>query len=91
MAESSPSTFGGRICEGRVIKASSEKTRVVAIELRAAHRLYGKGISHISRCVTHDEGNISGVGDIVRIRECRPMSKTKRWRLLEVLATAHRD
>mgnify|MGYP001399333677 CR=1 FL=1 len=80
--------FGGRLIEGRVIKAGSEKTRVVAIESRTAHRLYGRQISRTTKAVTHDEGNQSAVGDLVRIRECRPMSKTKRWRLVEVVARA---
>ena len=82
------STYGGRLAEGRVLKANTEKTRVVAIEIRSSHRLYGKGISRTTKAVTHDEGNESGVGDIVRIRECRPMSKTKRWRLVEILEKA---
>ncbi len=86
MAENSG--FGGRIIEGRVVKAGSEKTRVVAIESRTAHRLYGRQISRTAKAVTHDEGNLSNVGDLVRIRECRPISKTKRWRLVEVLARA---
>ena len=87
MAESQKS-FGGRLAEGRVVKANTEKTRVVAIEIRSSHRLYGKGISRTTKAVTHDERNESGVGDMVRIRECRPMSKTKRWRLVEVLERA---
>jgi small subunit ribosomal protein S17 len=81
-------TFGGRLAEGRVVKANTEKTRVVAIEIRSSHRLYGKGISRTTRAVTHDERNESGVGDMVRIRECRPLSKTKRWRLVEILQKA---
>ncbi len=80
--------FGGRLIEGRVIKAGSEKTRVVAIESHTAHRLYGRQIARTTKAVTHDEGNQSAVGDLVRIRECRPMSKTKRWRLVEVVARA---
>jgi small subunit ribosomal protein S17 len=81
-------TFGGRVIEGRVIKAGNEKTRVVVVELRSPHRLYGKGMKRTSKAVAHDESNESGVGDIVRLRECRPMSKTKRWRLVHVVAKA---
>ncbi|MDA0334168.1 MAG: 30S ribosomal protein S17 [bacterium] len=84
-------TFGGRVIEGRVIKAGGEKTRVVVIEMRAPHRVYGKGIKRTSKAVAHDENNESGVGDIVRLRECRPISKTKRWRLVQVLTKAAVD
>ena len=48
----------------------------------------GRQIARTTKAVTHDEGNQSAVGDLVRIRECRPMSKTKRWRLVEVVARA---
>ena len=81
-------TFGGRVIEGRVVKASNEKTRVVLIEMRSPHRLYGKTMIASSKAVAHDERNESGVGDIVRIRECRPMSKSKRWRLVQVVEKA---
>lgn len=88
MAEAEAQTFGGRVIEGRVVKASNEKTRVVLVEQRSPHRLYGKGMNRSSKAVAHDEGNQSGVGDIVRLRECRPMSKTKRWRLVQVVEKA---
>ena len=78
-------TREGRVVEGRVVKATNDKTRVVAIEQWTAHRLYGRGIKRISKLVAHDDGNSSGLGDLVRIRECRPMSRTKRWRLVEIL------
>ena len=81
-------TFGGRVIEGRVVKANNEKTRVVVIGLRSPHRLYGKGLTRSSKAVAHDEQNESGVGDIVRLRECRPMSKTKCWRLVQILEKA---
>lgn len=86
MAENSE--FGGRVIEGRVVKAGGEKTRVVAIESRTAHRLYGRQITQTTKAVAHDEENSSSVGDLVRIRECRPLSKTKRWRLVEIVARA---
>lgn len=81
-------SFGGRVIDGRVVKANSEKTRVVVIELRSSHRLYGKGMTRTTKAVAHDESNESGVGDVVRLRECRPISKTKCWRLVEVLEKA---
>jgi len=80
--------FGGRVIEGRVVKASNEKTRVVVIESRSSHRMYGKGLTRLSKAVAHDEQNESGVGDIVRLRECRLMSKTKCWRLVQILEKA---
>ena len=76
---------GRRVVDGRVIKANNEKTRVIAIEQLIPHRLYGRFMKRIVKFVAHDERNISAVGDVVRIQECRPMSKTKRWRLLEIL------
>jgi small subunit ribosomal protein S17 len=80
--------FGGRVIEGKVVKASNEKTRVVVVELRSSHRLYGKGMIRTTKAVAHDEQNESGVGDVVRLRECRPISKTKCWRLVQVLEKA---
>ena len=76
---------GRRQTEGRVLKANNEKTRVVAIEQRIPHPLYGRIIRRTAKFIAHDEGEESQVGDLVRIEECRPMSKTKRWRLIEIL------
>jgi len=76
---------GRRQTEGRVLKANNEKTRVVAIEKRIPHPLYGRIIRRTAKFIAHDEGEESQVGDLVRIEECRPMSKTKRWRLIEIL------
>ena len=76
---------GRRQTEGRILKASNEKTRVVAIEQRISHPLYGRIIRRTAKFIAHDEGEESQVGDLVRIEECRPMSKTKRWRLIEIL------
>ncbi|NKB65517.1 MAG: 30S ribosomal protein S17 [Candidatus Latescibacteria bacterium] len=78
-------TTGRRTVEGRVIKANNVKTRVVAIEQRAPHGLYGRVIQRTAKFAAHDENEESGVGDIVRIQECRPLSKTKRWRLVQIL------
>ena len=76
---------GRRQTEGRILKANNEKTRIVAIEQRIPHPLYGRIIRRTAKFITHDEGEESQVGDLVRIEECRPMSKTKRWRLIEIL------
>ena len=76
---------GRRQVEGRVLKANNIKTRIVAIEQRIPHPLYGRIIRRTAKFVAHDEREESQVGDLVRIEECRPMSKTKRWRLVDVL------
>ena len=76
---------GRRQTEGRILKANNEKTRVVAIEKRIPHPLYGRIIRRTAKFLAHDESEESQVGDLVRIEECRPMSKTKRWRLIEIL------
>ena len=76
---------GRRITEGRVVKANNAKTRVIAIEQRIPHELYGRIIQRTVKFVAHDEKSESKVGDFVRIRECRPLSKTKRWYLIDIL------
>jgi small subunit ribosomal protein S17 len=76
---------GRRQAEGRVLKANNVKTRIVAIEQRIPHALYGRIIRRTAKFVAHDEREESQVGDLVRIEECRPLSKTKRWRLVDVL------
>ena len=77
--------IGRRQAEGRVLKSNNIKTRVIAIEKRVPHPLYGRVIRRTVKFVAHDEREESQVGDLVRIEECRPMSKTKRWRLIEIL------
>jgi small subunit ribosomal protein S17 len=76
---------GRRQAEGRVLKANNVKTRIVAVEQRIPHALYGRIIRRTAKFVAHDEREESQVGDLVRIEECRPLSKTKRWRLVDVL------
>ncbi len=70
---------------GRVISDKMDKTVVVSIEWRQTHRLYKKSVRRFTKLVAHDEQNDSTVGDQVSIIETRPMSKTKRWRVSEVL------
>ena len=81
----SENTIERRTAEGRVLKANNLQTRVIAIEQRIPHPLYGRVIRRTVKFVTHDEKNESNVGDLVRIEECRPMSRTKRWRLVEIM------
>ncbi|MFG0330780.1 MAG: 30S ribosomal protein S17 [Phycisphaerales bacterium] len=73
---------------GVVVGAKSEKTRKVTIEYLAKHPKYGKYIRRRTTLQTHDEQNLSGEGDRVEIAPCRPMSKTKRWRIVRVLEKA---
>ena len=70
---------------GTVVSDKGEQTIIVAIERAAPHRLYHKVIRRTKRYPVHDPNNEATTGDIVRIEECRPISKTKRWRLVEVL------
>ena len=73
---------------GVVTSASMDKTIVVRVERRFRHKLYGKVMRRTRKFVAHDERNQCAVGDTVRVRESRPLSKTKRWRLVEVLPKA---
>ncbi len=70
---------------GRVVSDKMDKTVVVAVEWRRPHRVYKKPVRRESRFVAHDPENNCKLGDTVRIREGRPMSKTKRWRVVDIL------
>lgn len=65
-----------------------EKTIVVEVEDRVKHALYGKVLRRASKVKAHDENNTAGIGDMVLISETRPLSATKRWRLVEVIEKA---
>jgi len=73
---------------GRVVSAKMNKTIVVAVERRFKHPVYKKYIRRTSKLYAHDEQNTSNIGDTVRVVECRPLSKLKRWRLQEVVERA---
>jgi small subunit ribosomal protein S17 len=73
---------------GLVVSDKMEKTVVVAIERRVAHPVYGKMVTRTKRLKAHDEENSAKVGDTVRIVETRPLSKDKRWRLVEIIDRA---
>src|SRR2546421_11582279 len=81
---------GGRrkVRPGMVTAEKMDKTITVQVGWRKAHRLYRKTIQQRARFKVHDEKNECGVGDLVRITETRPLSKEKRWRLLELVETA---
>ena len=77
-----------KIREGLVVSDKMDKTIVVAVEDRVKHALYGKVLRKTSRLKAHDETNQCGIGDRVLIMETRPLSATKRWRVVEVLEKA---
>ena len=73
---------------GKVVSDKMDKTIVVAVEDRVAHPLYKKIIKRTYKLKAHDEKNECGVGDIVRVMETRPLSKDKRWRMVEIIEKA---
>lgn len=73
---------------GRVVSDKMDKTIVVAIEDRVAHPLYKKIVKRTYKLKAHDEQNEAGIGDRVRVMETRPLSKDKRWRLVEIIEKA---
>jgi small subunit ribosomal protein S17 len=77
-----------KVREGYVVSDKMDKTVIVAVEDRVKHRLYGKVLRHTTRLKAHDEANSAGVGDRVRVMETRPLSATKRWRLIEIVEKA---
>ncbi len=73
---------------GKVVSDKMDKTVVVIVEDRVAHKVYKKIIGRTYRLKAHDENNECGVGDIVRVMETRPLSKDKRWRVVEIVEKA---
>ena len=71
---------------GRVVSNKADKTITVLLERQVKHPLYGKYIKRSTKVQAHDEQNECGEGDLVSITECRPISKTKSWRVVEILA-----
>ncbi|MBE0611724.1 MAG: 30S ribosomal protein S17 [Dehalococcoidia bacterium] len=74
-----------RVIQGTVVSDKMQKTIVVSVERKKKHRLYHKVVTVTERYKAHDEDNTCKLGDVVRIQECRPLSKDKRWRVVEVL------
>lgn len=74
-----------RILQGTVVSDKMDKTVVVAVERRKTHRLYHKVVTVTGRYKAHDENNQCRLGDIVRIEECRPLSREKRWRVTQIV------
>jgi small subunit ribosomal protein S17 len=77
-----------KVRTGVVVSNKMDKTIVVAIETRVKHKLYGKIMKRTTKLKAHDEDNICQVGDRVKVMETRPLSKDKRWRLVEVIEKA---
>ncbi|CRK60039.1 SSU ribosomal protein S17p (S11e) [Alloactinosynnema sp. L-07] len=77
-----------KVREGLVVSEKMDKTIVVALEDRKKHPRYSKVLRSTTKVKVHDEGNTAGVGDRVQIMETRPLSATKRWRLVEILEKA---
>ncbi|MCD6640491.1 MAG: 30S ribosomal protein S17 [Nocardioides sp.] len=88
MSENAVERNARKVREGLVVSDKMDKTIVVAVEDRVKHALYGKVMRKTSRLKAHDEQNECGIGDRVLIMETRPLSATKRWRLVEVLEKA---
>jgi len=77
-----------KLREGVVVSSGMDKTAVVAVVERVRHPKYAKFVKRTKRLYAHDESNDANVGDRVRVMETRPLSKTKRWRVVEVLERA---
>ncbi|MER5607100.1 30S ribosomal protein S17 [Micromonospora tulbaghiae] len=83
-----PARSRRKVREGLVVSDKMDKTVVVEVEDRVKHALYGKIMRRTSKLKVHDEQNSAGIGDRVLIMETRPLSATKRWRLVEILEKA---
>jgi small subunit ribosomal protein S17 len=77
-----------KLRQGVVVSTAGDKTAVVKVEERKRHQLYGKMITQSKKFHAHDENNTAGVGDTVTIMETRPLSKLKRWRLVDIIEKA---
>ena len=77
-----------RVVTGKVVSNKMDKTITVLVERRVKHPVYGKYITRSSRIHAHDEENTCGIGDTVTVAESRPISKSKTWKLLEVVESA---
>jgi small subunit ribosomal protein S17 len=73
---------------GKVVSNKMQKSITVAVDRRVKHPIYGKFVHKTTKFMAHDEKNEAGVGDTVRISETRPLSKLKRWRLVEIIEKA---
>jgi small subunit ribosomal protein S17 len=89
MADTEQTTRGARKTRvGRVVSSKMDKTAIVAVARRVAHPLYGKQVARTKKYYAHDEENATREGDVVKIVETRPLSKLKRWRIVEIVEKA---
>ena len=88
MSEQAVTRKPRKVREGLVVSDKMDKTVVVEVEDRVKHALYGKVMRRTSRLKAHDENNDCGIGDRVQLMETRPLSATKRWRVVTVLERA---
>jgi small subunit ribosomal protein S17 len=90
MSDQNPEIVRGRrkVRMGVVISDAMDKSVVIRIDRQVRHALYGKTVRRSSKLVAHDEANDAHVGDTVRVMETRPLSKSKRWRIVEVVERA---
>ena len=77
-----------RVVDGRVVSDKMDKSITILVERRVKHPVYGKFIGRSTKLHAHDENNECKEGDVVQIEECRPLSKSKSWRLVKVLEKA---
>ena len=77
-----------KVYRGRVVSDKGDKTISVVVETRVVHPKYGKRVKQTTKFMAHDEQNACGMGDTVKIMETRPLSKNKRWRLVEIVEKA---
>lgn len=73
---------------GRVVSDKMDKSVVVAVERKVKHPIYGKFQKKTTKLMAHDENNTCGIGDTIKVMETRPLSKNKRWRLVEIIEKA---
>ena len=88
MSEQAVTRNARKVREGLVVSDKMDKTVVVEVENRVKHAVYGKVMRRTSRLKAHDENNDCGIGDRVQLMETRPLSATKRWRVVQVLERA---
>ncbi|RXK48213.1 30S ribosomal protein S17 [Aquirufa rosea] len=73
---------------GKVVSDKMDKSITISVDRKVKHPLYGKFVQKTTKLMAHDENNECGIGDTVKVMETRPLSKNKRWRLVEVIAKA---
>ncbi len=90
MSDNSQATTNASVLTGRVVSNKMDKSITVLIERLVRHPLYGKQLRRSTKIKAHDENNVCQQGDLVRIKETRPISKTKAWTLVEVVETVEK-